>query len=220
MEGTAFVGREPTPLEEDLLIERIRLVRAEAQTAEIELASKRDAESDRQVKLGKIRHLRVNDVINSLTGEKWLDALQHWERRDPGKPITIDINSPGGFVSEGLALYDQILRMRRLGHHVTTRAVGVAASMGAVLLQAGDVRIADPRAKILIHEGSAGIGGTISQMEDYKALVDMFLADVLDILAERSKLSRRQIQAKAKRKDWWMTADEALKYGFIDHIDS
>jgi ATP-dependent Clp protease protease subunit len=209
------------PLQAELLGEQIRHERAQAALAEIELAVKEDAERDRLVKAGKVRHLWLSGPISEANCEKWINALQHWERRDPGLPITIDINSQGGSVTDGLALYDQIIRMRRAGHEVITRGTGLVASMAAVLLQAGDERVMDTRAKMLIHEGSSTLVGTFTraEQEDYKSFGDMLIADILDILSERSTLSRRQIQAKWKRKDWWLTAAEAVKAGFADRVE-
>lgn len=207
------------PLQEELLREQIRVAKLEADAAELEFAAKYDTERDRLVRVGRIRHLWINSGIGGANADKWMDALQNWERRDPGEPITIDINSPGGYVTDGLAIYDQIMRMRRMGHHVTTRGCGLVASMAAVIFQAGDVRIMDPRAKMLLHEGSAGAGGTIGQIEDAKAFIDMLTSDVIDILAERSTLSKRQLAAKWRRKDWWLTADEAVKFGFADKVE-
>lgn len=212
-------GAELHPLELELLQAEIEKTRFEAQLAGLEFENKFDGERDRLVKLGRIRHLYINDVIGGGAADKWLDALQHWERRDPGQAVTIDINSPGGNVTDGLAIYDQILRMRRKGTHVTTRGLGVVASMAGVLLQAGDVRQMDARAKLLIHEGSGGISGTVGEIEDYKAFSDMLREDILDILAERATITRRQIQNRWKRKDWWLGAAEALKLGFVDVVE-
>lgn len=209
-------------LEAQLLQAKIRHELAQAELAEIDLAVKMDAERDRQVKTGRIRHLFINDTIIGSNADKWLDALQHWERRDPGLPITIDINSPGGSVTDGFAIYDQIERMRRKGAHVTTRGVGMVASMAAVLLQAGDVRVMDARAKMLIHEGSQNYGGqslTVGEQEDLRAFREMLLGDILDILAARSTLSRRALANKWKRKDWWLSANEALKLGLCDVVE-
>lgn len=220
-DGTCGGPRELSPLEQELLAEEIRKTRAEAVAAEIAMASALDGERDRLVKLGRIRHLRVNDVIAGSNTEKWLDALQHWERRDPGEPVTIEIYSPGGSVTDGLAMYDQILRMRRKGHYVTTHGTGLVASMAVTLLQAGDERVLDSRAKLLIHEGSSTMKGTFSvgEQEDYRVFQQMILSDVLDILAERSTMTRRQIQNKWSRKDWYLTAAEAVKFGFADRVE-
>jgi ATP-dependent Clp protease protease subunit len=210
-----------TALEQELLAEEIRKMRSEADMAEIELAAKADGERDRLVKTGRIRHLFINDLISGTNSDKWLDALTHWERRDPGEPITIDIHSPGGSVTDGLAIYDQILAMRRKGHHVTTRGRGQVASMAAVLLQAGDERVMDARAKMLIHQGGMQIQGTMSRSEqdDMRAFQNMLLEDILDILSERSTLSRRQLQNRWDRRDWWITAPDVVKFGFADRIE-
>jgi ATP-dependent Clp protease protease subunit len=219
MNASTRRGVELHEKELELLEVEIRKVTFEAKMAELEYANKADAERDRLVKGGKIRHLYINGVIGGPLADKWLDALQHWERRDPGEPVSIDINSPGGSVTDGLALYDQILRMRRKGHYITTRGLGVVASMAGVLLQAGDVRCMDARAKLLIHEGGGGVVGTVGEIEDYKTFSDMLRDDILNILAERSNLTKRQIANRWKRKDWWLSADEALRLGFVDVVE-
>jgi ATP-dependent Clp protease protease subunit len=145
--------------------------------------------------------------------------LHKWAVRDPGQPITITFNTPGGSIVDGLAFYDTILQMRRAGHRVTTRAIGMAASMGSVLMQAGDERIMDARAKMLIHEGSMMVGGNVGEVEDRIEFGKMLREDLFDILAERSTLTKKQILTRAKRKDWWFGADEALKMGFIDRVE-
>lgn len=210
-----------TELREELLVEEIRQTRAEAEKAEIELAIARDQERDRAVKAGNIRNLNIFDTVMPPMTDKWIDALEHWAKRDPGQAITININSPGGSVTDGLAVYDTIQRLRRQGHFVTTRGMGMVASMAGVLLQAGDDRILDKRAKLLIHEGSTTIKGTLTvgEQEDMKLFSDMLRGDILEIMADRSTLTKRQIQNKWKRRDWILNADEALKYGFVDRVE-
>jgi ATP-dependent Clp protease protease subunit len=214
---------EKHPLEVELLAEQVRTERAKAEVAEIDLAIRRDQERDRLVKSGKIRHLFINDLIISKTTDVWLDALQHWERRDPGGEVTLDIMSPGGSVVEGLALYDQLMRMRRAGHRITTRGVGMVASMAAVILQAGDERVMDSRAKLMLHEGSTtygmGVSLTKGEQEDIAKFETMLMDDLLTILSERSTLTKRQLKTKWSRKDWYMNADEALKLGFVDRVE-
>lgn len=210
-----------TELREELLTEQIRQTRAEAEVAEINLAMSRDTERDRLVKGGRIRNLNIFDAIMPPATDKWIDALDHWGKRDPGHPITININSPGGSITDGLAVYDTVQRLRRQGHHVTTRGMGLVASMAGVLLQAGDERVMDARAKLLIHEGSATLRGsyTAGEQEDMRTFQEMLRKDLLDILAERSSLSKRQIENRWKRRDWIMGADEALKFGFVDRVE-
>lgn len=208
------------PLQERLLEAQIRKELAQAEMAELELAAKQDVERDRLFKTGRIRYLYINGLIGGQNQDAWMDALRHWGERDPGQPITIDINSPGGSVVDGLAMFDLIQRLRRAGSHVTTRALGAAFSMGAVILQAGDDRVVFPHSRILIHEGSQVFTGemTRAQAQDTSDFVDSLLDDVLDIFAERAKLSKRQIANRWKRKDWFIDAAEAVKLGFADRI--
>lgn len=206
-------------LKAQLLEQEIRKTSAEADYAEMERDEKLDLERDRAVKPGRIRHLYINDLVNGLTADRWIGALQHWELRDPGEPIEITINSPGGSVLDGLALYDTILRLRRKGHHVTTRGTGMIASMATVLMQAGDERILDANSWFMVHEVSARTGGTVSEMEDQAAFVKRLNERLYDILAERSTLSKRQILNRTKKKDDWMSAEEAVKLGFADKVE-
>lgn len=212
---------ELTDLRAELLREEIRKTSAEAAIKEIELAVTEDTERDRQVKLGKIRVLNIFDAIMPKNVDAWIDALEHWSRRDPGADITININSGGGSATHGLALYDTIQRLRRNGHKVTVRGSGLVASMASVLLQAGDERVMDKRAKLLIHEGSMTLRGdlTAGEMEDMQFFSKMLRDDILDIYTERSTLTKRQIETKWKRRDWILTADEALKFGFCDRVE-
>jgi ATP-dependent Clp protease, protease subunit len=208
-------------LEKELLLEQIREKTALASKAEIDLAIAVDQERDRAVKGGNIRHLNIFDVIASPMTDKWIDALDHWGLRDPGMPVTININSPGGSITDGLALFDTIMRLRRNGHKVTTRGMGLVASMAGVILQVGDERVLDKRAKLLIHEGSANYKGslTVGEQEDMQLFHKMLRVDILDILAERSTLTKKQIEARWKRRDWVLTADEALKLDFVDRVE-
>lgn len=210
-----------TDLQQELLLEEIREKRALADKAEIDLAIARDQERDRAVKGGNIRHLNIFDAISPPIVDKWIDALEHWRLRDPEQPVTININSPGGSVTDGLALYDTIQRLRRSGMHVTTRGMGLVASMAGVILQSGDERVMDQRAKLLVHEGSTTFKGTLSvgEQEDMRIFSEMLRDDILDIMAERSTLSKRQIQNKWKRRDWILTAEQAVKLGFADRVE-
>lgn len=210
-------------LRAELLRTQIRRETAEAENAEIQLEIERTKERDRLVKHGNIRHLNIFGPIGGDAVDAWIAALEHWSLRDPGEPVTININSPGGSVTDGLALFDTIQRLRRNGHHVTTRGMGLVASMATVILQAGDERILDKRAKLLIHEGTTTFakGATLTpgEREDMERLSDMTREDILDILAERSTLTKRQLKAKWTRRDWILTADEALKNGFVDRVE-
>lgn len=138
------------------------------------------------------------------------------EAEDPEAPIYLYINSPGGSVTAGMAIYDT---MQYIKPDVITVALGMAASMGQLLLTAGapGKRYATPHARILMHQPSGGVGGTAS---DIRINADLILAmkhELAGITAERTGKTIEQIKADSER-DRWFTAQEALEYGFIDHI--
>lgn len=206
-------------LKADLLKQEIRVATADAAMAEIRLAKALDEERDRQARGGLHRRLPIDGVIYGSSIDTWIAALEHWEYRDPAEPITITIDSPGGDVLGGFGIFDTILRLRRKGHHVTTRGRGMVASMAAVLLQAGDDRVMDQNAQLMIHEVSFRTGGKLSEMEDDVNFTRRIQDRLLNILADRSTLTTTQIKRRWKKMDWWMDAEEALKLGFVDRIE-
>jgi len=147
-----------------------------------------------------------------------IQQLVNWSRQDPGCKIEIQINSPGGSIIDGFALIDFIRGLRENGHEVTMIAYGYAASMAGVLLQAADRRLMGKHALMLIHEGSLGAIGDFGKVEDRLKLMKMMHDKILALFTERAKLSAGQIRSRWERKDWWLTAEEALKHGFVDEI--
>lgn len=117
--------------------------------------------------------------VKTVTVRDMMRDLEEFSFRRPGDPITLYLNSPGGSVYDGLALYDAIIELRALGHHVTTHARGMAASMGSVLLQAGDERFLSVNASVLVHKPSK------LAWDDLDRLVDA--VDQTKVLAERLK---------------------------------
>lgn len=145
--------------------------------------------------------------------------LDNWSRRFPGEDITILFNSMGGNIFDGFALYDFLLELKSRGHKIITKAFGMAASMAATLLQAGDERVIGENTFLMIHETSGGVSEMrSSEIEDVTKLLRRYEDKSLDILAERATLSRTQIKNRWKRKDFWLDAKEALKYGLVDRI--
>jgi len=147
-----------------------------------------------------------------------INQLEQWHRLDRGCEIEIEFFSPGGEVISGMALFDRILQLRRQGHHVATTAAGYAASMGGILLQAGDHRAMHRESYLLLHEISAFARGKLPEMEDEIEFMKMIEKRVLRIFSERSKLSAASIKTRWRRKDWWLDSDEALKFGFVDEV--
>jgi ATP-dependent Clp protease, protease subunit len=152
-----------------------------------------------------------DDLSNRICAELVLLAAE-----DPKRDINIYINSPGGSVSAGLAIYDV---MQYVPNDVATYAMGMAASMGQFLLCAGTrgKRYAMPHAQIMLHQPHGGIGGTAS---DIRIQAKQILY-VKRILAERTAMhtgqSIEQVELDSDR-DRWFTADEAKEYGFVDHV--
>jgi len=148
--------------------------------------------------------------------------LTEWIRETPpdGKPAGLEIvfNSPGGTIVDGLALFDYIQLVRAAGHHVTTSALGMAASMAGVLLQSGDTRVMSASCWLLIHEGSYAAVGSVAEVEDTVEWAKRLRERIIAIYVARSKITRSSFVARWKRKNWWLDANESLKFGFIDEI--
>lgn len=172
----------------------------------------------------EMSHNRWNHVylfdqpVRPDSAKACMDQLTVWERTEPGCALEIRFLSPGGSIIDGMALYDYIQRLRRAGHKVTTVAYGMAASMAGILLQAGDVRIMTKESWLLIHEASFVAGGSMGNVEDTVEWVKKIQQRILAIFAERSHLTKRQVEARWKRKDWWLSSDEALALGLVDEV--
>ena len=135
---------------------------------------------------------------------------------EPGRDISLYINSPGGSITAGMAIYDT---MEFIECDVATYAMGLAASMGQFLLSGGarGKRFALPHARILMHQPSAGIYGTASDIKIQAEQYNLTKKEMAEIIAGHTGRTPEQIAADSDR-DRWFTAKEALDYGFVDHI--
>jgi ATP-dependent Clp endopeptidase proteolytic subunit ClpP len=159
-----------------------------------------------------------SEMVSQKTVNEAMEKLGEFTRlADPDKPLEVVLNSPGGAVLDGLALYDY-LRLLAEDRQVTVTALGTAASMGSVILQAGNTRRMGRNAWMLIHEVSKGAIGNVSELKAEAEFAESLWHTLSDILAERSTFTARQIRNKAKNKDWWLSSKEALQYGFVDEI--
>ena len=154
----------------------------------------------------------IDDQIANLV----IAQLVHLESEDPDKDISIYINSPGGSVYAGLAIYDT---MQFIKPDVQTTCVGIAMSMGAVLLAGGTngKRAALPNSKILIHQVSSGFQGQASDIEIQAREVINIKRRLEEIIAGHSRQSMEKV-AKDMERDYFMTSQEALDYGLIDRV--
>jgi ATP-dependent Clp protease, protease subunit len=137
---------------------------------------------------------------------------------DPRADISMYINSPGGSVTAGLAIFDT---MRLIPNDVSTLALGLAGSMAQFLLCAGSrgKRFSLPHAQILMHQGSAGFGGTAADVEIYAAQLERTTELMLSLTAEHTGQPVERVRADSMR-DRWFSPEEALEYGMIDQIVS
>jgi len=135
---------------------------------------------------------------------------------DPDRDIYLYINSPGGSVDSGMAIFDT---MQWIQNDVATVALGLAASMGQFLLSAGTPgkRYALPHARILMHQPSGGLGGTASDVRIQAEQSLHIKKTMAELTAKHTGQTYEQIEADSDR-DRWFTAEEALAYGFIDHV--
>ncbi|MGE5691743.1 MAG: ATP-dependent Clp endopeptidase proteolytic subunit ClpP [Pseudomonadota bacterium] len=154
----------------------------------------------------------VDDQIANLI----IAQLLHLESEDPDKDISIYINSPGGSVYAGLAIYDT---MQYIRPDVQTICVGIAMSMGALLLAAGAAgkRMATPNSKILIHQVSGGFQGQATDIEIAARETLNLKRRLEEIIAKHSGKPQEQV-SKDMERDYFMTAQEALDYGIIDNV--
>src|SRR4051794_26556315 len=163
---TLPLGAPPQTLAEQRAWAEVRKLQLETERTLLELASLRRRERDSIADPGEAHVYTFYAAVDPENVQQCMSELGQWSRRDPGSPITVIFNSPGGSVLDGLALFDYLRRLRSVGHFVTTMALGRAASMGAVLLQAGDHRVMGENAFLLIHEVSNHTTGKVSEMED------------------------------------------------------
>lgn len=167
-------------------------------------------------RLLKDRIIFIGDEINEQTANLVVAQLLFLASEDPGKDISLYINSPGGSVYDGLAIYDT---MNFIQPDVATFGIGLQASMGAVLLASGakGKRHMLPNAKTMIHQPRGGAQGVMTDME-------ISLKEGLDIKKTLSEIMSKNTGQKLDRvmtdmeRDFWMTAEEAKKYGIIDQV--
>ena len=135
---------------------------------------------------------------------------------DPHKDIYLYINSPGGSVDSGMAIFDT---MQWISNDVATVAMGLAASMGQFLLSAGTPgkRFALPHSRIMMHQPSGGLGGTASDIRIQAEQSLHIKKTMAELIAQHTGQTVEQIEADSDR-DRWFTAEQALEYGFIDHV--
>jgi ATP-dependent Clp protease protease subunit len=152
-----------------------------------------------------------DDNANTICAQMLLLAAE-----DPEKDIYLYINSPGGSVTAGMAIYDT---MQFVQPDVATVAMGLAASMGQFLLSSGaqGKRYGTPHARIMMHQPSGGFGGTVSDIRIQAELIMSMKSTLSQLTADQTGQTLEQIELDNDR-DRWFTAEQAREYGFIDHV--
>ncbi len=182
----------------------------------IETTNRGERAYDIYSRLLKERIIFLGDEVNDVTASLVVAQLLFLESEDSNKDINLYINSPGGSVTAGMAIYDT---MQYIKCDVSTICVGMAASMGAFLLSGGakGKRFALPNAEIMIHQP---LGGTQGQATDMEIEVEHMLRikkNLISIMAENAGKDYETVLADCERNNW-MTAKEAMEYGLIDSV--
>ena len=158
----------------------------------------------------------LGEEVNATTASLVVAQLLYLEAQDPDKDIQFYINSPGGSVTDGMAIYDT---MQYIKCDVSTICIGMAASMGAFLLSSGakGKRLALPNAEIMIHQPSAGTQGQITDMAIHLKRLEIIKKRMNHILADNTGKPLEVVTADCER-DNFMSAEEAKEYGLIDKV--
>lgn len=182
----------------------------------IEQTSRGERSYDIYSRLLKDRIIFLGEEVNDVSANSIVAQLLFLESEDPGKDIQLYINSPGGSVTAGWAIYDT---MQYIKCDVSTICMGMAASMGAFLLAGGakGKRMALPNAEIMIHQPSGGAQGQATEIEISAKHILATKEKMARIMAENTGQDFEVVMADTER-DNWKTAEEALEYGLIDRI--
>jgi ATP-dependent Clp protease, protease subunit len=167
-------------------------------------------------RLLKERIIFLGSDVNTQVANRICAQLLLLSAEDPERDITLYINSPGGSVYDGMAIYDT---MQYVPNDVSTIALGMAASMGQMLLCAGAAgkRSALKHARIMMHQASGGIGGTAADIAIQAEQMIHTKRLLIELIAQHTGQSAEQVELDSDR-DRWFTAEQAQDYGFIDHV--
>lgn len=211
-------------LKEQFRAANLRQAEAEAELAELKTE---------QAKREELHFQATDDMrrkyyfVGEVSGSRVDDCSRHlefWHRIDPTCDMNVEIHSGGGSVLAGLNLFDTLSRYSIRGggsHRLVFTVRGLAASMATVLVQAADERVIGPESFFMVHELSAGTAGKIGEVEDSVKFYRKMNDRIADIYVERAggKVSREEFERMWARQDVWLTADEALGFGFVDRIE-
>lgn len=160
--------------------------------------------------------------VDRRSMNRFYRSMRLWNKYDKSGPWTIYLNSVGGEAWAGIGIIDELIAQSLRGggsHEVTIKVRGVAASAAAMILQAADRRVVGANSQLMIHKGSTAIAGTADDIADehawWQASTDRMVAL---FLSRTDKITRTEFMRKVNRRDWWLTAEEAVEMGFADEI--
>jgi len=167
-------------------------------------------------RLMETRTVLISEPVSSDLSEKILPRLLLLEAEDPKKPVKVLINSPGGAVDDGFAIYDM---MRYIRCPVTSVCIGLAASAATIILLGGDKgrRLALPNTRILLHQPSQSMRGVASDIEISANEIMRIRARINELLAEETGKSVDEVKQDLNR-DFWLSAPQAVEYGLLDKV--
>ncbi len=182
----------------------------------VEQTGKGERSFDIYSRLLKERIIFLSDEVNDVTASLVVAQLLFLESEDPDKDIYLYINSPGGSITSGMAIYDT---MNYIKPEVSTICIGMAASMGAFLLAAGQKgkRYALPNSEIMIHQPLGGFKGQATDIDIHAKRILKIKETLNEILSERTGQPIDKIKQDVER-DYFMSADEAKEYGLVDEV--
>jgi ATP-dependent Clp protease protease subunit len=182
----------------------------------VEQDSRGERSYDLFSRLLKDRIIFVRGEIDDMMSDVIVAQLLFLERQDPNADIEMYVNSPGGSVYHGLAIYDA---MQHIKCDVATTVVGIAASMGSIILAGGTKgkRSALPNSRVMIHQVSSGFRGTLADINVQVAETQLLMTRLMEILSAHTGKDVATVTADCDR-DKWMSADEAASYGIIDQV--
>ena len=182
----------------------------------VEQTSRGERSYDIYSRLLNDRIVMLSDEVNDVTASLIVAQLLYLEAQDPDKDIQFYINSPGGSITSGMAIYDT---MQYIKADVSTICIGMAASMGAFLLSAGakGKRLALPNAEVMIHQPSGGSRGQATDIQIQAERILKMKKNLNQILAENTGQPVEKVTQDSER-DFFMSASEAVDYGLIDKI--
>lgn len=159
-----------------------------------------------------------SDIID-VSVARFIQTSSMWSRRAPYSDITILLSSFGGSVVAGLAMHDHILGLRNKGHNVIIKGIGTIASMAVIVMQAASERVIGSNTVLMVHEGSAMFSGSMAEIEDSGKMVKLMMDRCELSVCNRSGMTKQKYKALIRRKDAWLSAEEALTLKLVDSIN-